>query len=145
MPSLTHNQVHDFLTSGRNLLKLATLTPEGWPYVVPLWYDYDGEAFSVAGRRRARWVANIRNDPRVSGCIDTADGAYTRVLFEGSAEVVDDSWLHTSSQRAVRYLGEEAGLRYFEDTHRIPRALIHIIPKRLVSWAGPGWHPRYRE
>ena len=82
MPSLTKQQIQEFLTSGRHLLRLATLTPEGWPYVVPLWYDYDGEAFTVAGRRKARWVANIRNNPRVSGCIDTSEASYTRVLFE---------------------------------------------------------------
>ena len=51
MPGLTRQQLHDFLTSGRRLLKLATLTEDGSPYVVPLWYDYDGEAFSVAGSR----------------------------------------------------------------------------------------------
>ena len=78
MPGLTPQQLHDFLTGGRRLLKLATLTEDGYPYVVPLWYDYDGEAFSVAGRRRARWVANIRRDGRVGGLVDTEEAAYVR-------------------------------------------------------------------
>ena len=30
-------------------MKLATLTPDGWPYLVPVWYDYDGEDFLLAG------------------------------------------------------------------------------------------------
>ena len=145
MPSMTTQQIYEFLTSGRHLLKLATLTPEGWPYVVPLWYDYDGETFTVAGRRKARWVANIRNDSRVSGCIDTSEALYSRVLFEATAEIVDDSWIHTSSDRALRYLGGEAGLRYFEETRGNPRALIRIKPREFVSWTGPGWHPRYNE
>ena len=51
MPQLTKQQLNDFLTGGAHLMKLATLTSEGWPYVAPIWYDYDGEAFYVAGRR----------------------------------------------------------------------------------------------
>ena len=51
MPGLTRQELYDFPTSGRRLLKLATLTEDGAPYVVPLWYDYDGEGFGVAGRR----------------------------------------------------------------------------------------------
>ena len=144
MPGLTQKQLNEFLTSGRRLLKLATLTEDGSPYVVPLWYDYDGEAFSVAGRRRARWVANIRRDGRVGGLVDTEEAAYVRVVFQGRAEILDDAWLHSSPTRAIRYLGEEAGLRYYESTHHEPRALVRIVPESVQSWAGPGWHPRYR-
>ena len=77
MPRLTNQQLNDFLTSGAHLMKLATLTSEGYPYVAPIWYDYDGEAFYVAGRRTANWVAHIRDDERVSCCIDTCEAPYT--------------------------------------------------------------------
>ena len=87
MPGLTKQQMYEFLTSGRRLLKLATLTEDGSPYVVPLWYDYDGQAFSVAGRRRARWVANIRRDGRVGGLVDTEEAAYVRVVVQGRGQV----------------------------------------------------------
>ena len=144
MSGLSQQELYDFLTTGRHLLKLATLTEDGAPYVVPLWYDYDGEAFTVAGRRRAAWVANIRRDARVGGLVDTEEAAYVRVVFQGRAEIVDDAWLHTSPARAIRYLGEEAGLRYYESTRREPRALVRVVPERVRTWAGPGWHPRYR-
>ena len=145
MPPLTKAQLHEFLTTGRHIMKLATLTPEGWPYVVPVWYDYDGAAFTVAGRGKARWVANIAQDPRVSACIDTCDAPYTRVLVEGTAEIVDAEWLPQSPDRAIRYLGEDAGRRYFEEMRHVPRALVRITPRAFTTWAGGGWHPRYLE
>ena len=145
MPPLDRQQLHDFLSSGRHIMKLATLTPDGWPYVVPVWYDYDGETFMVAGRGKARWVAHIQNDPRVSLCIDTSDAPYTRVLIEATAEIVDSSWVPSSPQRAIRYLGEEAGRRYFEETRRVRRALARIVPRKIITWSGGEWHPRYRE
>ena len=39
--------------------ELATITPEGWPYVAPVWYEFerDRRAFLVVGRERAQWIA----------------------------------------------------------------------------------------
>ena len=145
MPRLTNQQLNDFLTSGAHLMKLATLTPEGWPYVAPVWYDYDGEAFYVAGRRTANWVAHIRDDERVSACIDTCDAPYTRVIVEGTAEIVDGAWMGDWKHWAVRYRGEEEGTAYYEETKHMPRAYIRIMPRKITTWAGPGWHPRYQE
>ena len=54
MPSLTEQQLDDFLKNGTSIMKLGTITPEGWPYVVPIWYHYDGEAFLLVGRPHAR-------------------------------------------------------------------------------------------
>ena len=145
MPVMSSPQIQAFLSGGRHIMKLATLTPEGWPYVNPVWYHYDGDVFLMAGRRKARWVANLRNDPRVSLCVDTYEAPYTRVLAEGTAEIADAAWLGDWEEWSIRYLGPEEGHRYYEETKHIPRALVRIAPRAITSWAGPGWHPRYVE
>ena len=61
MPAMSRAQIDEFLTGGRHVMKLATLTAEGWPYVTPIWYDYDGETFLVAGRGGQGLYANIRH------------------------------------------------------------------------------------
>ena len=145
MPRMTKDQMDEFLKGSSHLMKLATLRPNGAPYVNPVWYDYNGEAFHVAGRRKATWVANITEDSRVSFCIDTSEPPYKRVIVEGSAVIEDGAWLGDWEHWAVRYLGREAGHRYYEDTKATPRALIRITPETITTWAGPGWHPRYEE
>ena len=145
MPPFDEHQLEGFLTSGSHIMKLATLTAEGWPSVNPVWYQYDGGDFLVAGRTKARWVANIRNDPRVSLCIDTNDAPYSRVLVEGSAEIADSAWFGDWEPWSIRYLGQEAGHRYYEETKHVPRALVRILPRKVTSWVGGGWHPRYTE
>ena len=145
MPRMTKQQTHEFLTTGGRVLRLATLTGEGSPYVNPVWFRYDGEAFLLMGRRKARWVDNIRNDRRVSACIDTPDMPYVRVLFEGTAEIVDPNWVSDWEEWALEYMDPEVGHRYYEETKQIPRALIKITPGAMTTWAGPGWHPRYHE
>ena len=52
MPRLSDEQLREFLTGGRNMMRLATLTAEGWPYVAPVWYHYEDGAFYVRGGAR---------------------------------------------------------------------------------------------
>ncbi len=143
MPALTPDQLHTFLTTDKHILKLATLTPDGWPYIVPVWYMYDGEAFTILARPKNRWVAYVEGDPRVSLCIDTVEAPYTRVLVKGLAEIVDPQWIGPWKDLAVRYLGPEAGAAYYEETKAVPRVNIRVTPQTVTTWGGGGWHPRY--
>jgi hypothetical protein len=43
-----------------------------------------------------------------------------------------------------RYLGEH-GPEYLEPTMNQPRWLFRIEPRRMMTWQGVGWHPRYLE
>lgn len=142
MPSLSQQQLKEFLTDSPHVLKLATQSLDGWPDVNPLWYNYDGNVFTVAGRRQARWVDNIRNNPKVGMCIDTDEAPYVRVLIRANAEIVDENWMPDVPDRAQRYLGEQTGQAYFDAKKHIPRALIRITPVEVASWTGD-WHPRY--
>jgi len=143
MPPLTRQELDHFLATGARLLRLATLAEDGWPYVNPVWYHYEGGFLYVAGRQQARWVGHLRRDPRVCGTIDTDAPPYVRVQVLGTAVVEDEAWLGDWEAWAVRYLGPEEGRRYYQQTREIPRVLVRIEPRRITSWAGPGWHPRY--
>jgi len=145
MAQMNRAQLDTFLIDRDHLMKLATLTPDGAPYVNPIWYDYDGTTFLIAGRRKARWVENIAANPQVSFCIDTCNPPYSRVIVEGTAVIEDPAWLGKWEHWAIRYLGETAGHNYYEETKATPRALIRINPEVITSWAGPGWHARYEE
>jgi nitroimidazol reductase NimA-like FMN-containing flavoprotein (pyridoxamine 5'-phosphate oxidase superfamily) len=116
-------------------MRLAMVTPAGAPYVVPVWYEFDGSDFFIIGRRENRWLAYLRHEPRVAATIDTCETPYTQVLVQGRAEIVDENHGWTGLRRAMDYLGEEAGRRYFEETRHIPRVLIRIRPHQLHSWS----------
>lgn len=60
------------------------------------------------------------------------------------AVIEDDAWLPSAPARAIRYLGEEEGMRYFNSTRNEPRCLIRITPRTVSTWTGGGWHPKYR-
>ena len=144
MPKLSEDEIVTFLTDTDYVMKLATISSDGYPYVVPIWYTYEEAVFSVLGRPNNKWVSNIYDNPKVAACIDTPSSPYARVTFKSEAEVVNKEWFGEWEHLAIRYLGEEDGHKYYEDTKDVPRVLIQFKPLKLVSWGGGGWHPRYK-
>jgi PPOX class probable F420-dependent enzyme len=134
--------------------RIATLGPDGWPYVAPVWYEYDPgpREFWVVGRERAEWVGHIRVDPRVAFHVaDDEHAEHTRVFVQGNARIVEGPVAPSASPRvleltrrlSLRYLGPN-GPAYAERTLGRPRVLVRLAPARWQTWTGREWHPRYR-
>ncbi|HEY8448872.1 MAG TPA: pyridoxamine 5'-phosphate oxidase family protein [Bacillota bacterium] len=84
---------------------VATVDAEGWPYVIPLVYVYEGGdvLYLHTGARRGHFLANIEHDPRV--CLEVSTMGplhpgrpyacnsalvYTSVVVFGRARLVAD-------------------------------------------------------
>jgi nitroimidazol reductase NimA-like FMN-containing flavoprotein (pyridoxamine 5'-phosphate oxidase superfamily) len=88
--ALTDAELATFLAEPWNG-RLATITPEGWPYVAPVWYEFerDRRAFLVVGRERAQWIAHIRVNPRVAFHVaDDLHAQHTRVQVQAHARIL---------------------------------------------------------
>jgi PPOX class probable F420-dependent enzyme len=134
--------------------RIATVDGDGWPYVTPVWYEFDvsTRAFQIVGRERAAWVAHIAREPRVALHIaDDGHAQHTRVVVQGVAELMEGPVAPSASvgigalteRLSRRYLGP-SGPTYAARTAERPRVLITVRPRRWRSWTGQEWHPRYR-
>ena len=134
--------------------RIATITPEGWPYIAPVWYelDLDARRFLVVGREHAAWVAHIRDNRRVAFHVaDDAHAEHTRVLVQATAEILEGPLAPRLSPRlleltyrlSLRYLGPD-GPSYADRTLDRPRVLVALTPVQWTSWTGREWHSRYR-
>jgi PPOX class probable F420-dependent enzyme len=134
--------------------RLATLGPDGWPHVAPVWYEFEPAArvFLVVGRERADWVGHLRADPRVTFHVaDDEHAEHTRVMVHGRAAIIEGPVAPSASARlgaltrrlSLRYLGPD-GPTYAERTIHRPRVLVEIRPERWRTWTGREWHRRYR-
>jgi PPOX class probable F420-dependent enzyme len=150
---LTETEMRAFLAEPWNG-RIATVTPDGWPYVTPVWYEYDAFArvFLIVGRERAEWVGHVRSNPRVAFHVaDDAHAEHTRVAVQGRAEILEGPVPPSASPRigelthrlSIRYLGP-SGPAYAEKTLGRPRVLVRLTPTRWRTWTGREWHPRYR-
>ena len=128
--------------------RLATVQPDGAPYVVPIWHFWDGAALWVIPRARSAFVEHIRHEPRVFlSCADDGSG-HARVSIAGTAHIVDGPSkmtgraLEIAREMGSRYLGP-VGAKYIGLTLDRPRYLVRIDPVKITSWQGGEWHPRY--
>ncbi|MDR7531716.1 MAG: pyridoxamine 5'-phosphate oxidase family protein [Armatimonadota bacterium] len=151
---LTEDERNAFLAQPWNG-RLATITPQQTPYVVPVWYEYDPAArvFYIVARERSAYVEHIRANPAVAFHIaDDIHLEHTRVLVEGIAEILEGPIPPAQSPRlhalavalSRKYMGER-GPEYAGRTMHRPRYLIRITPQRWHSWTGREWARKYRE
>ena len=133
------------------LARLATVAPDGAPYVAPLWFEWkeDDGSFWFVIRERARFIPHILHEPRVCLSIASATPPYARGTIMGRAEVVgrpgqSDAWRPIAERMARAYIGER-GPGYMDGTAHFPRWLVRVVPETMTTWRGGGWATRYTE
>jgi nitroimidazol reductase NimA-like FMN-containing flavoprotein (pyridoxamine 5'-phosphate oxidase superfamily) len=155
MPKLTSEETEQMLSRGRGILRLGTIRPDGAPVVVPLRFTYRDRTVYLTARARAKWLEDIRRDPRVCVSIDDTDYERKKVTIRSKARVVyepgeDDKWrdlrlpLRRSSWTGPTRLatGEEEWIfdeAYTEMTWNEPRALVGIAldDSKVTTWRLP--------
>ncbi len=71
---------------------LTTLTSDGSPRTVPVWFDWDGQAVRVFTSRNSPKVKRIRQDPRVTLVVSNELSEYEAwVSFDGTAKITVDN------------------------------------------------------
>ena len=143
---MSDDEVDEFL-KGPHLCRLACLDEEGWPYIVPLWYQHRDGGFYVIPRARSVWARHIQRDPRVHLCIDIWE-TMQKVMAKGRAEIVEEpntggQWVEIATEMSLRYLGKN-GPKYLEPTLVEPRWLIFLRPDSQLTWQGVDWAKRYK-
>ena len=128
--------------------RLGCLDEEGWPYVVPTWFQHSEEGFYLIPRERSAWARYLERDDRVSLAIDEPTAPYRKVLVKGRAELIEapnvgGRWVALAKQMSYRYLGEH-GPDYLVPTLSEPRWLFLVRPVKVTTWQGVDWAKRYK-
>jgi nitroimidazol reductase NimA-like FMN-containing flavoprotein (pyridoxamine 5'-phosphate oxidase superfamily) len=144
---MTEEEIKEFL-SGNVFCRLGCLDEEGWPYVVPCWFEYADGGFYIVARKRSAWARHVQRDGRVFLCIDDSTVYNRRVLVKGETTILEEPnhrglWVEIASRMSVRYLGEH-GPDYLQPTLAEPRWLLFVRPLKITSWQGVDWAPRYK-
>ena len=152
---MSKREMDDFLTEPW-IARLACIKPDGSPFVVPVWYHWDGSAFWIVGRKKSRWAEFLEADPRVSLVIDEPVPPIRKVICDGKAEMIEKGigpflengeksiWNQIGENHTgPRYLGEKAN-EYRKSVNSEPCTTFKIQPLELMTWQGFEWHRRYR-
>jgi nitroimidazol reductase NimA-like FMN-containing flavoprotein (pyridoxamine 5'-phosphate oxidase superfamily) len=143
---LTEAEMEEFLATDV-LCRLAVLDREGWPYIVPVWFQYKDGGFYIIPRARSIWARYMKHDPRVCLTIDES-GRQRKVTVKGEAQLIEEpniggKWVEIAQEMSYRYLGPN-GPSYIEPTLTEPRWLFFVKPVRLTTWQGVDWAKKYK-
>lgn len=133
---MTPVRFEKFLTSDV-LFRISCLDDKGWPYVVPVWFDWDGSIFRIIALQSAAWLSYIAADARVGFVIDQVSPVQ-RVVGQGLATISEDdatssNWLRVARRISDRYLGA-GGPEHVEVIRHQSMRLVEIVPVNLVTW-----------
>ena len=151
MGVLSRDRLDIFLKDSSIVGILATIDSAGEPYLVPIWFEWDGSSVWMVSKPKARYVDHIKNNSKVSICIAKAELPYVRAVLAGPAELIetDRDWLPMGYRMAERYIGGDSGQAYIDKTAGWKRVFIRLTPDKISSWDGGAeghdWGKRFVE
>ena len=138
--ALSESEREAFLAEKR-VGRLGTNRGDGWWHVTPIWYVWEGGRFYLSLGNSRRHLANVREDPHVTMCvdedprIDDLTKAPRSVVCFGLGKLLADepSVVEYTEKMEERYLGgvlpELHEALWFEG-----RTVIEITPVRWLAW-----------
>ena len=100
------------LLSRPNFAHLATLMPDGFPNVTPVWIGVQDDHILIGTGESSLKVRNLRRDPRLALSVVDYHDPYEEVQIRGRVlEFRDDSSFAVLDEISRKYTGKEFSLR----------------------------------
>ncbi|MGH3250466.1 MAG: PPOX class F420-dependent oxidoreductase [Trebonia sp.] len=135
MASVTDPEISAFLSAGTRTGKLAYVSGDGRPLVVPVWFIVeDGTLVFNTGKDTAKGKALAR-DRRATLCVDLEEPPFGFVQVQGDAELSEDpgELLRTATAIAARYMGHDVA-EEFGKRNAVPgELLVRLRPTRVIA------------
>lgn len=116
------------LLRGHHAAQLACLRDDGTPHSIPLWFDWDGEAFWLTASPGSAWASYLRDGSRVSLTVEEPRPNLRRVFVTGWARPVPDEVV------ARHVEGGIAGLRRRLLERSVGRGRPASVDDDAVGW-----------
>ena len=142
MREMTRTERREFLLSGTKTGKLATVKSDGFPHVVPIWYDLDGDAVIFTTGDRSVKYKNMKRDSRVCMTVDDQTPPYSYVMIEGNVSFSEDpaELLHWATKIGGRYMGEDQAEAFGKRNSAPGEVVVRISPIKITAYADvTGW------
>jgi len=128
------------------ILQVATIGPDGWPHLVPMWYVLEGERVVFRSFTRSQKITNLQRDPRLTVVVERGD-AYAElqgVMIKGRARLEGDPGyvLDLYGRMAAKYpmIGDAPVVLspdVLEATfgrYAAKNTAVIVEPEHIVSW-----------
>lgn len=119
--------------------RLATLDPEGYPRVVPIWFIWGEGAFHMTSVPERVHMRDLARDPRAAICVDLEDRRTrqnVQLRARGRAELssAHEEW---TRRITLRYVDGPSAVAEADRRAAMERVHIRLRPERLVCIGTP--------
>lgn len=133
---MTPEELKDFLNS-KALIDLVSISPDGYPHVMPIWFEWDGTSFRMSTLAGSKKVRNLEKNPKAAFSIATPDLPYKAVVGRGNAELSEDTDGALIKRLCYRYVPTDKAETYYAMLMtRGSRTQIKLTPAWIKSWHG---------
>ena len=132
---MTHDEWHDFVSTGTRTAALATVRADGRPHVAPVWFVLDGDdVIFNTGASTVKGGDVLRGSP-VSLSVDDQVPPYSFVVIEGVPEVSTDveEMLPWSTAIGARYMGPEHAQEFGRRNAVEGELLVRVRPTKVIA------------
>lgn len=114
---------------------LGCIRPDGRPHVIPVWQEWDGQAFYVIAWRGSQWADYLLQNANVSLTVDEPWAPLRRVVVQGSARPFLPAPAELDrllGRMTRRYLGQPASAGLAQQIQQA----FQILPVSLRGYRG---------
>jgi nitroimidazol reductase NimA-like FMN-containing flavoprotein (pyridoxamine 5'-phosphate oxidase superfamily) len=129
---LTDEELAELLRDARTM-RVGTVSPDGWPHVVPLWFVWHAGAIWINNLRESRRTRELQAGSKAALCIDAGEDYFElrgAVLYGTPEEV-------TSDDPDLPIVRKAFGDKYFggnETPDKKSHQWLRMDPEQIVSW-----------
>jgi PPOX class probable F420-dependent enzyme len=117
---------------------LSSVSADGAPHLVPIWFSWDGRTVVIASKPHAKKVTNLRHNPSVMLALGEPDDDFDVGMVQGLAELPSEPaavLLPPAHLAKYRDQLREIGLSR-EEFLATYSQVIRIRPTRFLPWHG---------
>lgn len=143
--TMSEEEVLDFLGEAHTL-QVATLGPDGWPHVAPMWFVLQDRRVVFRSFTKSQKIVNLSRDPRLTVLAEEGE-AYQDlrgVMIKGRAELVQDPHyvleLYGAMSARYAFVGTEPtplegeALEAAFGRFAAKNTAVVVEPVKVVSW-----------
>jgi len=132
---LLQHPVAQELLASKIPARLAYISTDGTPRVVPIWFHWDGRELVMGTPPKAPKLKALAKNPKVAITIDDEHFPHKVLLIRGSARLEPvDGIVPEYAAAAERYFGKEQGQAWLKQLHGMVPSMMKICI--TPEWVG---------
>jgi PPOX class probable F420-dependent enzyme len=128
----------DRMLRSESVVWVSTVSPDGSPHLVPIWFSWDGRTILIASKPHAKKVANLRANPSVMLALGEPEDDFDVGMIQGVAELpTAPAAALLPAGHLAKYQTQMAAIGLTPDEFlRTYSQVIRIRPVRFLPWHG---------